>query len=156
MNSLKSNTTLDELERHLWEAAHIITGPIDASDYKTYIFPVLFYKRVCDVYDEEFAEAMEYYDDKEMAKAPEQHRILVPDGCHWQDVISATKDVGKVLKAAFLCIEKNNDRLYGIFGDASWTNKERLPDHLLLQLLNHFNKINLGVNNVRDDDISCL
>ena len=153
MSEIKSKLSLSILERHLWEAAHIITGPIDASDYKTYIFPILFFKRVCDVYDEEFAEAMEFYSDEEIALAPEQHRIEVPKGCHWKDVIAATKDVGKVLKAAFLGIEKATDRLYGIFGDASWTNKERLPDHLLLQLLNHFNKINLGVQNVRDDDM---
>ena len=146
--------SLSELERHLWEAAHIITGPIDASDYKTYIFPILFFKRVCDVYDEEFKEAMSFYGgDEDMAAAPEQHRIEVPEGCHWRDVIAATKDVGKTLKASFLGIEKANDRLYGIFGDASWTNKERLPDHLLLQLLNHFNKIVMGVQNVRDDDM---
>lgn len=50
---------LKDLEAHLWHAAHIITGPIDASDYKTYIFPILFFKRICDVYDEEFEEAME-------------------------------------------------------------------------------------------------
>ncbi len=149
----KQSQNIDKLESHLWEAAHIITGPIDASDYKTYIFPILFFKRVCDVYDEEFAEAMQFYNDKEMALSPEQHRIQVPNGCHWRDVIAATKDVGKVLKTAFLGIEKTNDRLYGIFGDAAWTNKDRLPDHLLLQLLNHFNKINLGVQNVRDDDM---
>lgn len=146
--------TLQELEQHLWEAAHIITGPIDASDYKTYIFPVLFFKRICDVYDEEYAEAMEMFDnDTEMAAAPEQHRIAIPEECHWNTVIATTSDVGKVLKAAFMCIEKENEQLYGIFGDASWTNKERLPDHLLSQLLNHFNKINLGVKNIRDDDM---
>ena len=77
MNDKKSKLSLNDLERHLWEAAHIITGPIDASDYKTYIFPILFFKRVCDVYDEEFEEAMEFYGDEEMAKAPEQHRIEV-------------------------------------------------------------------------------
>jgi len=153
MNDKQNKLLLSDLEHHLWEAAHIITGPIDASDYKTYIFPILFFKRVCDVYNEEFAEAMAFYGDKEMALAPEQHRIEVPKGCHWKDVIAAAKDVGKVLKTAFLGIEKTNDRLYGIFGDASWTNKERLPDHLLLQLLNHFNKINLGVQYVRDDDM---
>lgn len=152
MNDKKNKLSLNDLERHLWEAAHIITGPIDASDYKTYIFPILFFKRVCDVYDQEFEEAMEFYGDEEMAKASEQHRIEVP-GCHWDNVIAATKDVGKALKAAFLGIEKTNDRLYGIFGDAPWTNKERLPDHLLLQLLNHFNKIRLGVGHVRDDDM---
>ncbi len=146
--------SLNDLERHLWEAAHIITGPIDASDYKTYIFPILFYKRVCDVYDEEYQTALTFYGgDKTMAAAPEQHRIQVPRGCHWRDVTAATKDVGKVLKSAFLGIEKANERLYGIFGDASWTNKERLPDHLLLQLLNHFNKITMGVQSVRDDDM---
>ena len=153
MNKKFNELTLDDLERHLWEAAHIITGPIDASDYKSYIFPILFFKRVCDVYDEEFDEALAFYSDEEMARAPEQHRIEVPKGCHWKDIIAATRDVGKVLKTAFLCIEKATDPLYGIFGDAQWTNKERLPDHLLLQLLNHFNKVNLDVKSVRDDDM---
>jgi type I restriction enzyme M protein len=149
----ETNISLDELERHLWEAAHIITGPIDASDYKTYIFPILFFKRISDVYDEEYAQAMVYYKDEKLARSAEQHRIEIPKSCHWKEVIAATKDVGKVLKAAFLGIEKANPRLYGIFGDASWTNKERLPDHLLLTLLNHFNKVSLGVTNVRDDDM---
>lgn len=153
MGKSLNNLSLEDLEHHLWEAAHIITGPIDASDYKTYIFPILFFKRICDVYNEEYAKAMEFYGDEEMALAPEQHRIEIPEDCHWKNVIAATQDVGKTLKSAFLCIEKANEHLYGIFGDASWTNKERLPDHLLLQLLNHFNKINLGVQNVRDDDM---
>jgi type I restriction enzyme M protein len=150
-NNAIANQSVTDLERYLWEAAHIITGPIDASDYKTYIFPILFFKRVCDVYDEEFESAMDFYHDEDIAKAPEQHKIEVPEGCHWNEVISSTKDVGKKLKSAFLCIEKRNTRLYGIFGDASWTNKERLPDHLLLKLLNHFNKIDLGVKHIRDD-----
>ena len=156
MNEMKTknnNLSLSNLERHLWEAAHIITGPIDASDYKTYIFPILFFKRVSDVYDEEYKEALDFYGDKKLAKSSEQHRIDIPEGCHWNDVISETKDVGKFLKASFLGIEKTNNRLYGVFGDAPWTNKDRLPDHLLLKLLNHFNKINLGVQNVRDDDM---
>lgn len=71
----------------------------------------------------------------------------------WNNVIAVTKDVGKALKAAFLGIENTNDRLYKIFGDAPWTNKECLLDQLLLQLLNHFNKIRLGVGHVRDDDM---
>lgn len=153
MGKAKSKLLLNDIEHHLWEAAHIITGPIDASDYKTYIFPILFFKRVCDVYDEEYEEAMEFYSDEDMANSSEQHRIEVPKGCHWKNVITCTKEVGKALKAAFLGIEKANERLYGIFGDAPWTNKERLPDHLLLQLLNHFNKISIGVQNVRDDDM---
>ncbi|UTD56937.1 type I restriction-modification system subunit M [Halomonas sp. MS1] len=144
---------LKDLEAHLWHAAHIITGPIDASDYKTYIFPILFFKRICDVYDEEFAEAMEQVGDAELAKGDMFHRIQIPASCHWKDVFTKTKDIGQGLKDAFRGIELANPKLHGIFGDASWTNKERLPDELLNTLLNHFNKVNLGVTTVRDDDM---
>lgn len=144
---------LNDLEAHLWHAAHIITGPIDASDYKTYIFPILFFKRICDVYDEEYASAMEEVHDEELAKGPMFHRIQIPEACHWTHVFSHSKDIGQALTDAFRCIEQANPHLYGIFGDASWTNKERLPDELLATLLNHFNKVNLGVASVRDDDM---
>ena len=66
---------LNDLESHLWHAAHIITGPIDASDYKTYIFPILFFKRICDVYDEEIKEAMTQVNDEELARGKMFHRI---------------------------------------------------------------------------------
>lgn len=144
---------IKDLEAHLWHAAHIITGPIDASDYKTYIFPILFFKRICDVYDEEFIDAMEQVGDEELAKGNMFHRIQIPQECHWKDVFAETKDIGQALKDAFRGIELANPKLHGIFGDASWTNKERLSDELLATLLNHFNKVNLGVASVRDDDM---
>lgn len=144
---------LKDLEAHLWHAAHIITGPIDASDYKTYIFPVLFFKRICDVYDEEFADAMAQVSDEELARGDMFHRIKIPSEAHWSQVFAKTKDIGQALKDAFRAIEVANTHLYGIFGDASWTNKERLSDELLSTLLNHFNKVNLGVASVRDDDM---
>lgn len=144
---------LKDLEAHLWHAAHIITGPIDASDYKTYIFPILFFKRICDVYDEEFEEAMEQVGDEELAKGDMFHRIQIPANCHWKDVFAETKDIGQALKDSFRGIELENPQLHDIFGDASWTNKERLSDELLSTLLNHFNKVNLGVSSVRNDDM---
>jgi len=144
---------LKDLEAHLWHAAHIITGPIDASDYKTYIFPILFFKRICDVYDEEFAEAMEQVGDEDLARGDMFHRIQIPEECHWNHVFEKTKNIGQALRDAFRGIEQANELLYGIFGDASWTNKERLSDELLSTLLNHFNKVNLGVASVRDDDM---
>lgn len=146
-----SSTLLKDLEAHLWHAAHIITGPIDASDYKTYIFPILFFKRISDVYDEEFDAAMEQTGDENMAAMEMFHRIQIPADCHWNDVLFKTKDVGKALKEAFMGIELANPSLHGIFGDASWTNKDRLSDELLLRLLNHFNSVKLNVSNVRDD-----
>lgn len=144
---------LKDLETHLWHAAHIISGPIDASDYKTYIFPILFFKRICDVYEEEFELALVQVGDEELAKGDMFHRILIPENCHWSHVFNRTKDIGQALKDAFRGIELANPKLHGIFGDASWTNKNRLSDELLSTLLNHFNKINLGVASVRDDDM---
>ncbi|MCY3770149.1 MAG: class I SAM-dependent DNA methyltransferase [Gammaproteobacteria bacterium] len=150
---MRKKLTLKELEHQLWMAAHIITGPIDASDYKTYIFPTLFFKRINDVYNEEYEQALELYGDEELAHAPEQHRIQIPKGGRWCDVLATTKDVGKALQSAFRCVEKSNPHLYGIFGDASWTNKDRLPDSLVTDLLNHFHQIPMGVKEVRDDDM---
>ncbi|GAL06099.1 type I restriction-modification system DNA-methyltransferase subunit M [Photobacterium aphoticum] len=81
------------------------------------------------------------------------HRIQIPANCHWKDVFAETKDIGQALKDSFRGIELENPQLHGIFGDASWTNKERLSDELLSTLLNHFNKVNLGVSSVRNDDM---
>ncbi len=145
--------TQKQLEDLLWGAAVLLRGQIEASDYKQYIFPLLFYKRMDDVYKEEYIEALELYEDDELAKKPEQHRFVIPDDARWNVVQTTTKDVGKTLNEALRRIEKSNPRLYGVFGDAVWTNKERLPDHLLISLINHFSQIPLGVKNIDQDDL---
>ena len=145
--------TQKQLEDLLWGAAVLLRGQIEASDYKQYIFPLLFYKRMDDVYKEEYIDALELYEDDELAKKPEQHRFVIPDDARWNVVQTTTKDVGKTLNEALRRIEKSNPRLYGVFGDAVWTNKERLPDHLLISLINHFSQIPLGVKNIDQDDL---
>lgn len=145
--------TQKQLEDLLWGAAVLLRGQIEAADYKQYIFPLLFYKRMDDVYQEEFKEALSLYQDEDIAKQPDQHRFIIPDNARWQVVQSATKDVGKKIKEALRDIEKANPRLYGVFGDAVWTNKERLPDHLLVSLINHFSKIPLGLKDIDQDDL---
>ena len=147
--------TQAELERYLWGAAELLRGQIDASDYKQFIFPLLFFKRLCDVYDEEYEAATQRFDgDEEYAVLPEQHRFQISKGCHWKVVRSVTKDVGKVLQTALREIEKtNSDKLYGIFGDAPWTNKERLPDSLLSALIEHFSKHTLSLARVPQDQL---
>ena len=135
-------------------AAHIITGPIDASDYKTYIFPILFFKRISDVFDEELQATIEEFDDEALARTMrENFTVYIPEGAHWKDVFARSQDIGEALKQAFRTIETENDSLYGIFGDAQWTNKDRLPDHLIHQLLDHFNKVHIGLHDVRVDDM---
>lgn len=147
-------TSLSQLESHLWEAANILRGPVDAADFKTYVFPLLFFKRISDVHDEEYAAALTESDgDEEYAHFPQNYRFQVPEGCHWKDVRVVTANVGQALQTAMRGIEKANpETLYGIFGDAQWTNKDRLSDALLRDLLEHFSRINLG-NEAAQSDI---
>ena len=108
-----------QLESNLWESAYILRGPVDAADFKIYIFPLLFFKRICDVWDEEFAEIVEETGDSELALFPESHRFQIPVECHWSDVRAVATNVGNALQRAMREIEKANpDTLYGVFGDA--------------------------------------
>ena len=138
--------TPKQLESHLWEAANILRGPVDAADFKSYVFPLLFFKRLSDVHDEEYRTAMEESgEDEEYAQFPQNYRFQVPGACHWSDVRAVTTNVGQTLQKAMRGIEKANpETLYGIFGDAQWTNKDRLSDSLLRDLIEHFSRINLG------------
>lgn len=139
-------TNLNQLESHLWEATNILRGTVDAADFKTYVFPLLFFKRISDVYDEEYAGALaESGGDEEYAQFPQNYRFQIPSGAHWNDVRAVVTNVGQALQKAMRTIETANpDTLYGIFGDAAWTNKERLPDSLLRDLIEHFSRITLG------------
>ncbi len=147
--------TQKELEKYLWGAATQLRGTIDAGDYKQYIFPLLFFKRICDVYDEEFEKALEEGDgDLEYASFAEHHHFLVPEGAHWNNVRETTVNVGMALQDAMRAIEKANpDTLYGIFGDASWTNKNRLSDETLTNLIEHYSQHKLSLSNIPDDKL---
>ncbi|PSV50531.1 class I SAM-dependent DNA methyltransferase [Photobacterium sp. GB-1] len=145
--------TLSQLEQYLSKAAWILKGPVDASDFKVYIFPLLFFKRISDVYDEEYRVALEESDgDEEYASMPEMHRFEIPEGCHWRDVRETTTSVGITIEDALRGIEQaNQEYLYGIFGDAQWSNKNKLSDELLINLVEHFSQYTLGNQNVEPD-----
>lgn len=111
--------TLSQLESHLRESANILRGPLAAADFKTYIVPLLFFKRICDVWDEEYDEIVDETGDAELALFPESHRFQIPDDGHWNDVRAVATNVGSALQRAMREIEKANpDTLYGVFGDA--------------------------------------
>jgi type I restriction-modification system DNA methylase subunit len=95
---MSDSISLSQLESHLWEAANILRGPVDAADFKTYVFPLLFFKRISDVYDEEYAAALaESGGDEEYAQFPQNYRFQIPKECHWNDVrVVATNDDEKI------------------------------------------------------------
>ena len=150
---MSSKITLDELEKYLWGSAVLLRTHVDAGAYKQYIFPLLFFKRLSDVYDEESERVKAEYGE-EALEWEENHQFQIPEGAHWNDVRNVAKDVGKAIIAAFKKIEAANpDKLQGIFGDASWTNKNRLPDRLLKDLMEHFSTKTLSVANCPADEL---
>jgi len=106
------------LKSALWEAANILRGSaVDRTDWKGYILPLLFFKRISDCWDEETTEAAELYGDEDPGHFEEIHRFQLPEGCHWNDVRATAQNVGTALKNAMQEIERANpDTLFRVFG----------------------------------------
>ena len=150
---MSKRITQEELESYLWSSADLLRSHIDAGAYKQYIFPLLFFKRLNDVYEEETEKAVKE-NGPEAAEWEETHSFNLPDDAHWDSVRNVPQDVGKAILTAFRAIEKANpDKLHGIFGDGTWTNKRRLPDRLLKDLMEHFSTKTLSIENCPEDEL---
>lgn len=145
--------TQQGLEARLWAAANSLRGPVDPSDFKAYIFPLLFYKRLSDGWDEEHARALADFGRNEaLAALPENHRFQIPEECHWRDFRRVHENVGVALQRMLDRIqEANAETLAGIFGDVAWGNKEKLPEHALLNLVDAFDSLDLSPSTVGHD-----
>ncbi|MXP15690.1 N-6 DNA methylase [Altererythrobacter confluentis] len=151
---MSTRLTQRELESYLWGAATLLRGLIDASDYKQYIFPLMFFKRLSDVWDEDYREAFEETGDEGYATSTANDRFIVPAGSHWEDVRATSTDVGRAILSAFQEIEKSNpERLQGVFGNAQWTDKGQMPDATLKNLIEHFSKHDLSLGAVPEDEL---
>lgn len=146
--------TQRELESYLWGAAVLLRGLIDAGDYKQFIFPLVFLKRISDVYDEEHAAGLATYGDEALADLPENHRFAIPDGAHWADLRQVSTNVGTAIRKAMRDIEAANpDTLTGVFSDGDWGNRDLLPDATLKDLIEHFSSKVLSVANLPEDEL---
>lgn len=156
--------SLDEMKQFLWGAAVRLRGQIDAAGYKEYIFPLLFFKRISDVYDEQYdgyvAEGGAEYANSQV----EDFAIRIPDEAHWRDVRAVTENVGQRLVEAFIAIEQANPGvrtdgrivggLEGIFGPKDiWTNKNKMPDHIITSLIEDFSQHNLSLASCPADEM---
>jgi type I restriction enzyme M protein len=153
MRPIDNGLSQSELESRLWAAANALRGPVDPSDYKAYIFPLLFYKRVCDTWDEEHTRAISDFgaDLTEEVEA-DYHRFVLPDGCHWNDLRRVSENIGVTLQRTLDRIQQANpETLAGIFGDVAWGNKEKLPEPSLIALLDAFSSLDLTPSRVGND-----
>ena len=154
MTAAEPRLSQQELETYLWGAATLLRGLVDASDYKQYVFPLLFFKRLSDVWGEEHAQALADTGDEDYATAIASDRFRIPLGAHWSNVRDVSKDVGRTLLTAFRAIEQANpERLEGVFGNAPWTDKAQMPDETLKNLIEHFSTHTLSLRLVPEDEL---
>jgi type I restriction enzyme M protein len=138
-----------ELKSYLWDCAQILRGSaVDRTDWKAYILPLLFFKRLSDVWDEEHGRMIKEYGEE----FADEHRFQIPDGCHWRDIRETSANVGAALSRAMREIERTNpDTLYRVFGAADWGNREMLPDETLKDLIEGLSEWFLGNGGITSD-----
>ena len=130
----------------LWEAANILRGPVDAADFKTYVFPLLFLSGSATSTTRSMRRrSRSPAATRSMRTSPRITASRCRRGATGARCASRHVNVGQALQTAMRDIEKANpETLYGIFGDAQWTNKDRLSDALLRDLIEHFSRFSLG------------
>lgn len=150
-----------ELHSFLWDKSSELRGKIDSSSYKNYLFPLIFYKFICDTYDYEYEVALEKTHDIKLASSDLYHRFIIPTENHWKELRNITEDIGQTIDRNLKSIEKANRKttysssdvgiLDGIFIEANWGNKNRLPDSLLKNVIESFSTINLSIKSIGND-----
>ena len=156
--------SLDEMKTFLWGAATRLRGQIDAAGYKEYIFPLLFFKRISDVYDEQYNGFLREGGEEYAGMQVEDLAIKIPQGAHWDDVRVVTENVGQKLVEAFIAIEQANPGeevdgrvvggLEGIFGPKDgWTNKSKMPDSIITSLIEDFSRYDLSLESCPADEM---
>ncbi|MDX8047287.1 type I restriction-modification system subunit M [Gracilibacillus sp. S3-1-1] len=148
-----SKLTLQQLESHLWESANILRGSIDSSDYKNYIFGLLFLKRLSDVFIETAKEIEREENDDYGWYDRDEHQFFVPERARWTHIQIQTQDIGNTINKAFEALEEENPSLAGVLANIDFNDKDKLPDKLLMQLVQHFSSIDLSNGNLSEPDM---
>jgi type I restriction enzyme M protein len=146
---------LQTLEKWLWGSADLLRGSVDSSDFKNYIFGLLFLKRASDVFEEEVEILMQDkgISQQEAEEDPDYHQFFVPENARWSKLTAKTENIGEALDKAFLEIEEHNNSLEGVMTSVHFGNKEVLTDGILQRLLMHFNQYSLRNADLYTDDL---
>ncbi|HQL65845.1 MAG TPA: type I restriction-modification system subunit M N-terminal domain-containing protein, partial [bacterium] len=148
------------LENWLWDAACKIRGEIDAPKYKDYILPLIFLKRLSDVFDDEVEKFVKDYPDEEKARKliEDDHNLVIfyiPEKARWSEILKQTTNLGEYLTDAVRSIAKENPKLQGVIDivdfNATQAGQRIITDEKLKSLIDTLNKYRLGLKDVEPD-----
>ena len=148
-----SKITRQQLQSYLWESANILRGKIDSGDFKHYILGMLFFKRLSDVFDEEHERLKDRVgEDFPIEKRMYAGVFFIPPGCHWNDILSTSVNIGAKINEVFASVTTANaPRLNGILDKIDFNDKDKLTDAAMSDLVNHFNVHKLGNEQITGD-----
>ncbi len=151
--------TVAQLEQYLWSAADILRGSIDSSDYKTYIFGLLFLKRLSDRFEEEAEKLIAKGEPEDVAwTEPDEHQFFVPDRARWGAIQRTANNIGETLNKACAALEEQNPGLEGVLAGIDYNDERRLGDArnrdtVLARLVQHFSQVSLRNDRMAEPDL---
>jgi len=146
--------SFDELKTHLWEAADVLRGSLDANEYRQPIMTLLYLKRLNDRFDEKQEEFRKQRKSEKWVNDPDRYELFIPESARWSEIVNTFENIGEKIDQVSYEIEHQDPaNLEGVLTNTSYNDKRRYPDDVLLELVAHFNKKRLRNEDLENEDI---
>lgn len=150
---MSEKVTLEALKTHLWKAADILRGSLDAQEYRQPVMTILFLKRLNDTFEENIEKSIKEGNSQKKAEQKFRHKFFVPESARWNVLSDAPSNLGEIIDNVCRDIEKEVPKLEGVLTNTKYNDKKKYPDDKLRKLIAHFNELSLKNKNLEKEDI---